>query len=461
MKYFSKYLFIFLSLFFASCQEVAEEGKIIISNTNIIDVKTGKVLYHKDIWIKNDRILKITPHIADKKNHSTIIDATGKYVIPGLWDMHAHIVDYKWVPNLYTALGITGIRSMHGGGLIDSVVANRKDGFFRGFEFSYSGPIVDSPGDSWSGIDIAQNPEEGRKIVQAQFKRGYDFVKVYDKLDSTTYMAIADECKKLHFPFAGHVPMSITTEQAIAAGQKSIEHTLGLEHLSSDPNCFNWNRNDSIIPTRGEMISKFLKLYEPSLFPEFLKITTSHNTWYCPTMVLNKTFAYKNDSIFKNDERLKYIPKKERDYWFGKNSEMPSYMESQKEYEQAEITYYHLMLSSLKPMLDHGARFLAGTDTSNPNIYPGFSLHNELQIFVESGFTELEALQTATINPAIYLEKEKELGTIEQGKIANLLILDNNPLKDIKNTQFIYGLVRRGEFSNREELNKLLDYGKN
>ncbi|MDX1543414.1 MAG: amidohydrolase family protein [Christiangramia sp.] len=461
MKYNSKFLFIGLSLFCASCKRDDIRDILIISNINIVDVKTGEIRCSENIWIEDDKILKIIPHRFDNQNNYTKIDAKDKYVIPGLWDMHAHIVDYDWVPKLYTSLGITGIRSMHGGSLIDSVVAKRKDGFFRGFEFLYSGPIVDGPGESWSGIDIAPNPEEGRKIVREQYERGYDFLKVYDKLDLATYMAIADECNNLHFPFAGHVPMSITTEQAIAAGQKSIEHTLGLEHLSSDPNCFNWNSTDSIIPSRGEMISKFLKLYDPSLFPKFLTITTSHDTWYCPTMVSNKTYAYKNDSILKNDERLKYIPKKEQEYWFGKNSEMPSYMEPQREYEQAEITYYNLMLNSLKPMLNHGARFLAGTDTSNPNIYPGFSLHEELQIFVKAGFTELEALQTATINPAIYTGREEELGSIEQGKIADLLILDKNPLENIKNTLSIYGLVRRGEYLNRDALNKLLDYNKN
>lgn len=460
MKYYINFFF-GVCLFWTACKQEDSRDILIISNTNIINIMTGEISQSKDIWIENDKILKIIPHNNDDQKNSTVVDATNKYVIPGLWDMHAHIVDYDWVPKLYIALGITGIRSMHGGTLIDSVVSKRKDGFFSGVEFLYSGSIVDGPGHNWPGSAVAHNPEEGRKIVREQYRRGYDFVKVYDKLDSTTYMAIADECKKLHFPFAGHVPMTITTEQAISAGQKSIEHTLGLEHLSSDPYCFNWNSNDSTIPSRGEMISKFLKLYDPSLYPEFLKITTSHNTWFCPTMVSNKTFAYKNDSIFKNDERLKYIPTKEQDYWFGKNSEAPSYMESQKKYEQAEITYYNLMRTSLKPMLDHGARFLAGTDTSNPNIYPGFSLHDELQIFVEAGFTELEALQTATINPAIYSGRDKELGTIEQGKIANLLLLDKNPLENIKNTLSIYGSVRRGEYLDRVALDKLLEYKKN
>ena len=444
-----------------ACHKNDVVDKVLVSNANIVNVENGTILFSKDIWIENDHILKITPHNSKQKKSFITIDATGKYVIPGLWDMHTHIVDYDWVPKLYTALGITGIRIMHGGSLVDSIVANRKDGFFRGFEFLYAGPIVDGPGPNWPGTAIANNPEEGRRIVRLHHKKGYDFVKVYDKLDYDTYMAIADECKSLNFPFAGHVPMSVTTEQAIEVGQKSIEHSLGLELATTNPYCFNSKINDSTFKTRGEIISEFLHLYDSSLNSKFLAITSGKNTWFCPTMVSHRNLAYANDSLFRKDIRLKYIPKEEQDYWFGKDLEMPAYMESSKQYEEAEIDFYKLTLSSLKPMLQSGARFLAGTDTSNPNIYPGFSLHDELQLFVEAGFTELEALQTATINPAIYAGREKELGTIEEGKIANLVILEKNPLKNIKNTLSIIGVMRRGEYLNKEALIKLLDYNKN
>lgn len=444
-----------------SCHQDIDSHKIIISNTNIVDVENGKILFKKDIWIENDRILKIIPHNRKQQNKYITINAKDKFVIPGLWDMHAHIVDYDWVPNLYTALGITGLRIMHGGSLIDSVVPKRKDGFFRSFEFLYAGPIVDGPGENWPGTTIANNPEEGRRIVRQQYEKGYDFIKVYDKLDYETYMAIADECTKLHFPFAGHVPMAITTEQAVAAGQKSIEHVIGLEHTTSDPYCFNSKIDNPTFKNRGEVITRFLQLYDSSLVPKFLDIACSKNTWYCPTLVSNRVFAYANDSLFKNDERLKYIPKEEKDYWFGKDLEMPSYMVSSKQYEEEEIAFYKLTLSKLKPMLDHGARFLAGTDTSNPHIFPGFSLHDELQLFVEAGFTELEALQTATINPAVFANREKELGTVAEGKIADLVILAKNPLKNIKNTLSITGVMRRGEYLNKEALTKLLEYNKN
>ena len=429
----------------------------IISNCNIIDVKTGAIFEGGDIWINKDRILKITPHNKNLTTTVTLIDATNKYVIPGLWDMHAHIVDFDWVPNLYTALGITGIRTMHGGSLIDSVRANRKDGFFRGFEFLYGSPITDGPGENWPGTKVASNPDEGRLLVRDYYEKGYDFVKVYNFLDYETYMAIADECHKLNFPFAGHVPMSLTTKEAIVAGQKSIEHGLGLEHALKNPRFIKkFGDYDSF----GHFTFDFMAEYSSELSDNVLENTKSHYTWFCPTLIAIKNSAYQQryDSIFKNDRRLQYIPEEEQNYWFGDITEegTPSYLVAEKKYTNALIAEFKLRLSYLKPMLDNGSRFLAGTDTSNPNVYPGFSLHDELKLFVEAGFSELEALQTATLNPAIFVEREDELGTVEEGKIANILILDKNPMENIENTLTIHALVRRGEYLSKTELNKLL-----
>jgi len=120
-----------------------------------------------------------------------------------------------------------------------------------------------------------------------------------------------------------------------------------------------------------------------------------------------------------------------------------------------------LTKSALKPMLDNGTRFLAGTDVGNPHVFPGYGVHEELELFVEAGFTELEALQTATLNPAIYAKREDQLGTLEKWKIANILLLDANPLDDIRNTKKIHGLVRRGEYLDRISLDSLkIDYSK-
>lgn len=440
-----------------SCQEKNQKEAILISNANIIDVTSGAILNNKDLLIENDRIQKIVDHPSSQEVQFSI-DGTGKYIIPGLWDMHAHIVDDGWVLNLYTSLGVTGIRSMHGfPSVMEDIKNNRKDGFYHGFEFLYSSPITDGPGENWPGSSIASSPEEGRELVREYVKKGYDFVKIYHRLDFDTYQAIVEECRNLNITFAGHVPNKLTTEQVIASGQKSIEHWLGLEHAL--PNTDFMKSQFTDYQSYGHFLHDFLEQYDSSMAKNVLKITKTDQTWFCPTMVTQKISAYTiaQDSVYKSDDRLKYIPQEEQDYWFGEGTEegTPSYLITPEEYSESEIAFYQLQLSYLKPMLDNGSRFLAGTDTSNPNIYPGFSLHEELQLFVEAGFSELEALQTATLNPAIYANRLKDLGTVEQGKIANLVILDKNPLENIENTLSIYGLVRRGTYLDYTTLERL------
>lgn len=413
-----------------------------------------------DLWIDSDTILKITPHNKNLTTTNTLIDASNKYLIPGLWDMHAHLWgDEQWILNRCTALGITGLRCMHGSDKgIGDVKKNRKDGFYRGFEFIYSSPITDKPGENWPGTKVASNPEEGHQLVREYYEKGYDFVKVYNFLSYETYQAIADECNQLDIPFAGHLPLEVTTREAILAGQKSIEHSIGLEHAIPNSKQFYQNYKDA---EAGSLLSAFLKEYDHNLKEMVLEITKSNDTWFCPTLVnLKSTIVHKKtDSLFKNDPRLKYIPKEEQEYWFGDVTEegTPSYLTVNPELAELEQEYFDLTMSYLKPMLGNGSRFLAGTDISNPNIYPGFSLHDELALFVEAGFTELEALQTATLNPAIYAEREDELGTIEEGKIANILILDKNPIENIENTLTIDGLFQRGRYLSKKQLNRLLN----
>ena len=455
----SRVVILILAILLGSCQKSTEPTQTVISNVNIIDIKTGNILEHQDIWIRNDRILKITSSNPDQHKGNFIIDATGNYIIPSLWDMHAHLWGQDWVFDRYTALGISGLRCMNGSDKrIEDIKKNRKDGFYRGFEFLYSSPITDGPGENWGNSRVASNPEEGRQLVREYYEKGYDFVKVYNFLDYDTYMAIADECTKLNFPFAGHVPGAVTVEEAINAGQKSIEHGTGIELAVPDIKSFKQKHAGLNL---YEYYNEFFTQYDSSLMNQALQITSSQDTWFCPTMVLNKSFIIteEQDSIFKNDPRLKYIPQEEQDYWFGvaKDEGTPDYLGTNKDWAEMELKTFKLNISYLKPMLDKGTRFLAGTDPGNPNIYPGFSLHDELQLFVEAGFTELQALQTATINPAIYADRENELGTIEEGKIANILILDKNPIENIRNTLTINGLIRRGQYLSKTELNKLLN----
>ena len=454
-----KFIFILACLFLTSCQKERAVDFKVISNGNLVDVETGEILQGHDIWIDKDRIVKICPHDEGLISRDTLIDASNKFIIPSLWDMHAHMLGHDWVRDLYTALGVTGLRIMNGTpDEMEDIKKKRKDGFYKGFELLYSSPITDGPGEAWAESRIAGNPDEGRQLVREYYEKGYDFVKVYNFLSLDTYLAIADECKQLNFPFAGHVPMDVTTEEAVEAGQKSIEHTIGLDSAIPDPKSFQKAHKDS---DYNEYAKAFLHAYDSSLKAKVLNITKSKASWFCPTLMLAKSYIISReiDSIFKHDPRLRYIPKEEQDYWFGdvKEAGIPSYLAANENWAETERAVFELRMSYLKDMLDNGTRFLAGTDNGNPNIYPGFSLHDELELFVKAGFTELEALQTATLNPAIFAERENELGTLEEGKIANLLMLDNNPLENIKHSSAIYGLIRRGEYLGKDKLQALLN----
>ncbi len=460
----SRVSILLIPLLFLSCVKEVTVNGLVITKVNVVDVKTGAILEDQDIYIFEDKISDILPHDPLTAFKSKTIDGSGKYAIPGLWDMHHHIFSWDWQKNLNTSMGITGLRNMHGAEMVSEVRKERKDGFFRGFEFLYSGPITDGPGENWPGTVVVSTPDEGRRAVQEQFQKGYDFVKVYNFLDRMTYLAIADECKKLGIDFAGHIPSDVSAIEAMAAGQKSIEHMVPLELAHENPDITKtFNSESSKSLTYGELASTFLKGYDPNKFQRVLDATKNSETWFCPTLICLEKMAYKNDSTLKVDPRLKYVPKEELDYWFGEVTEFgtPEYLQTKEEHLMAEQELHRVTKSALKPMLDNGTRFLAGTDVGNPHVFPGYGVHEELELFVEAGFTELEALQTATLNPAIYAEREDQLGTLEKWKIANILLLDANPLDDIRNTKKIHGLVRRGEYLDRISLDSLkIDYSK-
>jgi hypothetical protein len=424
---------LFIAYSHAAAQPVA------IIHVNIIDVEEGVTKPGMSVIVTGDRISAVgSMDEINVPDGAILIDGTGKYIIPGLWDMHAHIVSYDWVLPLLRVNGITGLRSMHGGERIHDINKNRIELNYLGFEFSYSSPIVDGPPGLWPGSLIADSPEEGRVIVRKLHAAGYDFIKVYSNLSRETYFAIAEESRKLILNFAGHVPSSITTDEAIAAGQKSIEHSAGLDFLVQKPDEIQRmirDRDTTIVNTNGQVdlfkwFDYVLQHHDASRLPLLMELAGGSEIWFCPTLVNLRVSAFSKDPGFTDDDRLKYIPDEELSIWRAplESGEFPEEFFDQAEW-QYELSgqYYHKVSSLLKPMLNSGARFLAGTDIGNPFLFPGFSIHDELKLFVEAGFTPLEALQTATLNPAIYLNRSADLGTVEEGKIANLILLNAKP----------------------------------
>ena len=306
-------------------------------------------------------------------------------------------------------------------------------------------------------------------MIQAK-RDGDDFIKVYSLLPRDAYFAIADESKKQGIPFEGHVPISVSAEEASNAGQKSIEHLTGILPACS-------TRAGELLKSSQETLAAIIAGQQPpvsavhgaanreweklaletyssqqaeALFAELKR----NQTWQCPTLTVLRSIAFLDDPSFTNDPRLKYMPHDIRASWDPKTDfrlktrTAEDWARSKKVFSKdAEI---------VGAMQRAGVRILAGTDTLNPYCFPGFSLHDELGLLVKAGLSPMEALQAATLNPARFMGKDKDFGTVETGKIADLVLLDANPLNDIANTKRIDAVVLGGNFFSRVSLDGML-----
>lgn len=460
---------IVLIFIMAGCSKKLK-GDLIIKNISVIDVLDGTIDNSMDIVIIQDRITEIIPHRESNTYLANeIIDGKDKFIIPGLWDMHTHTWwAYKEFFPLLMANGITGIREMWGEPTEVKQIRNKIDsGLVIGPDIISSGAIIDGDPPLWKGSDIADSPEKARALVRNQKAQGADFIKVYSYLERDVYFAIADECRKEGIPFSGHIPFKISLEEAIHAGQGTLDHFFGvLDFCSTEKEFLTTamraaDKNDSLFGARK--FSTFLtrmqfenKTYDPSQLSNLMSLLAKSNSWVCPTMIATEGSIDRSTPDFKPKDIINYMPDFAVEGWVPRNDSAS--IKSRERNRKIESDWYNQTTSLFKPLKDGGVKFLAGTDYPNPNCYPGFSLHDELQSFVEkAAFTPLEALQTATINPALFLKIDKELGTVEMGKKANLLILNANPIENINNTRQIDGVILRGRFYKSTVLNDALE----
>ena len=401
------------------------QGVVAITNVTLIDATGAPAKPHSTVFIASGRIAGITDGVVSQvPSDMAAIDGTGKFMIPGLWDMHVHWYDTDYLP-LFIANGVTGIRLMWGFPVHHEWRQKIEDGSLLGPRLLIASTIVDGPDPVWPGSLVASNANEGRQAVIQSIAEGADFVKVYSRLPREAYFAIAGEAKKRGIPFGGHVPDSVTIEEASDAGQVTMEHLIGLPAACD-------------LPAKKEAV--------------FAKFKTNH-TWQCPTLTVLRVMDCQGNPGSTNDERLRYMPWDLRDYWQDRMAALDS-MPLTEEAERQKT--YRRDLELVAEMQRAGVDILAGTDTGNPLCFPGFSLHDELGLLVQAGLTPMQALQTATRNPARFLGREKDLGTVEKGKLADLVLLDANPLEDIGNTRKIYAVIYRGKVYPRPALDEML-----
>ncbi|HEY6402568.1 MAG TPA: amidohydrolase family protein [Blastocatellia bacterium] len=427
-------LFLILPAFLlAPSKSDSQPASLVLAHVTVIDVTGGPPKPDMTVVIKGDRISEIEE--AGKfvaTPGATVVDASGKFLIPGLWDMHVHWYNRDTF-TLFTANGVTGVRQMSGTSDLlrwrQDFAKNIAKGSLPGTRMIVASPIIDGPRPIWPNSIAVSNEDEGRKAVRDVKKSGADFVKVYSLLPRDAYFAIADEAKRQGLSFAGHVPSSVSPAEASDAGQKSIEHLTGM---------------------RPRARAMALETYDDSKAAELFASFVKNETWQCPTLTVLRTHAYLGDENFRRDQRLKFIPPPVKERWGQRiaNRNEGNVANAKKVFQKE--------LEIVGAMRKAGVQLLAGTDTGNPFCFPGFSLHEELALLVIAGLTPVEALRSATLNPAKFLGLDNTLGTIERGKIADLVLLDANPLEDVRNTQKINAVISNGRLFDRKALNKML-----
>jgi Amidohydrolase family len=439
-------------LLFARAKPDPIPAPLALTHVTIIDVTVGELRRDTTVVITGDRISAIGPSATTSvPTDAKVIDATGQFLIPGLWDMHVHWY-VRDTFTLFTANGVTGVRQMFGNSDLLRWRDQIAKGSLLGPRMVVASPIIDGPEPIWPNSISVNNEEEGRQAVRRVKQWGADFVKVYALLPRDAYFGIADEAKQQGISFVGHAPYSVSPGEASDAGQKSIEHLTGILIECSDKEK---ELRDKLVKAdspeaRGRVQATALETYNEKKAAELFARFVKNQTWQCPTLTLLRSGAYLGDASFRRDERLKYIPRQLQQRWnlrIANRSEGDNARAKKALRKQLEI---------VSAMRKAGVPILAGTDTGNPFCFPGFSLHEELALLVVAGLTPVEALRSATLNPAKFFGLDKTLGTIEVGKIADLVLLGANPLEDIRNTQRIKAVVSNGRLFDRKALDELL-----
>jgi imidazolonepropionase-like amidohydrolase len=456
-------LILFCSSLLPAQQTTSSTQVLVFTHVTVIDATGAEAKPDMTVVIRDGRIAelgrsgKIRP-----PQGARFVDASGKFLIPGLWDMHVHEWNKEAFFPLLIANGVIGVRDMFAPlPPIKQWRAEVAAGTTIGPHIVAAGIIVDGPYPPCAPCSIAvSNAAEGRKAVLTVKEMRSDFIKVYSTLPHDAYFAIADEAKRQNMVFAGHVSEFVSAAEASDAGQKSIEHLTGVLVACSAKEGELRKENEALLRADGfrgdtmtleqyRALDSFDAKRAAALFARFKR----NGTWMCPTLSVLRALAFIGDPDFRNDLRLKYIQNfLRKQFWedgFGFRSRTAEDNARARRVFQKQIEVVGMMKRA-------GVDFIAGTDTANPYVFPGFSLHDELALLVQAGFTPMEALQAATRDPARYLGRLDSVGTIEKGKIADLVLLDANPLAEIGNTRKINAVVVGGKLITKPELDKML-----
>lgn len=451
-------------LLLAACTQ-APPPDLAIRDVTVLDVSDGTLRPSQTVLVKGDRIVAIGPADGvETAGAAEVVEGTGGYLVPGLWDSHVHSAgSVGWHFPLYIAHGITSVRNLHAGvdDALDFVLSIKQrvgTGELLGPRFLANGAVVDGDPPVWPGSVVVRSAEEASAAVDRLADAGADFIKVYDRLTPDTYFAILERAKERGIPVDGHVPLLIRPEDAAAAGQRTFEHTSGITlGCAADADVL---RADYVrylervpqMPPYPDQLVGFFRLLrrafdarDPELCRRAARAFRAHDVVAVPTRV-----AGTDPQGFVADAgRMALLPSSVREAWGAMAEGADPIGELLGPVEAMAV-------ENVRVLREAGVVILAGTDVGNPFLVPGQSLHRELERLTEAGLSPLEALQAATLLPARVFGLEDSLGTVEVGKLADLVLLEANPLESISNTQRVRAVITDGRLFRRVGLDRLL-----
>ncbi len=472
-------LFSAVMLLITGCQPSGEvfEGAFCIENITVIDPIYG-LKENQTVVIKNGKIHRVVPTeelLLSRDNR--IVDGTEKYLIPGLWDAHVHFSFMEELApsmlDLFLVHGVTSVRDTGGDiTFVNQWKQKSLDNPTGAPRVMVAGPLLDGLPNVYDGSDPGHPPlsvglgtvEDVQHQIQQLNSLGVDLLKAYEMLSPEQFTTVTEMARNNGLKVTGHVPLSMDVISASNAGLNSMEHMRNLE-LSCASNA------DELLEQRRKMLFSgredkggvlrsrihqaqrqiAIENYNEEKAIEVLDVLATNETWQIPTLTLSTSFTERPFTRPDVQQSFSYLPQSIEEEW---KSNITAFAATEVSAFQTE--YAGWLRNMVGKIHEKGIDIMAGTDCPIFFLTPGRSLHQELEVLVEAGLPPLEALKTATYNPAKYFDMENELGSIKENQWADLVILDANPLQNIANTQRINAVIKQGNYIDRSSLDEIL-----
>ena len=446
-----KLCIILTAILLTSCNQAPKKVSptaTLISNTNIVDVRSGEILENRQVIIDSGKIQSILKSIENAKHYSTTIDGGGKYLMPGLAEMHAHIpppsTDVQRIEEtlfLYLSNGITTIRGMLGDPMHLELKKKAQNG-------ELLSPRIFSSSPSLNRNSVKTIEEASEKVVAYQ-KAGYDFLKIHPGIQRAVFDQVVKTANEIGIPFAGHVPVDVGIRHALESKYASIDHVDGfLEGLVPE--------SENVDPTKNGFFGfAFTPLADTSKIDELVQLAKQNEVWIVSTQSLfERWFAPVSADELLGQSEMKYMPASTLINW-----------KERKEQSTAEATGFNeaqwRKFDSIRKQLilalnREGHGMLLGSDAPQLFNVPGFSIHHEISGMAGSGMTPLEIIQSGTINPATFFKMSDTFGEVKEGLDADMILLNANPLENLEALQQVSGVMVRGKWLSKETIDQRL-----